>query len=428
VRAGDEIVQIAVGPQALTVAEVDALLYLPGHPREQLVRALQIPALSPGWQGSFQALLAEGDRDGNAGLTTPNPPPSWPGLRPLVVSGIDRESDSVASVRLADPANTPLPAALPGQYLTLRLATEPGARPILRNYSLSGSPRAEGYRISVKREPHGAASDYLHTRLRAGDTLEVAAPRGTFILRSTDAPVLLISAGVGATPVLAMLHVLAAERSTRGVWWLHGARRGSEHSFASETSTLLASLPRARSHVCYSRPGPDDLLGRDFDATGRLSAPVLTALELPRDAEAYVCGPASFMAEISAALAKLGLDAHHVHTEPFGPAPALTPGIASRPPRPPHPPGDEPSSGPTIEFARSNLAVRWKPGYASLLGLAEACDVPVRWSCRTGVCHTCQTAVVSGTVAYRPEPVEAAADGSALVCCAQPQTDIVLDL
>jgi ferredoxin-NADP reductase/MOSC domain-containing protein YiiM len=428
VSAEDEIVKVASGPQAMTVAEVDALLYLPGHPREQLARALQIPALSPGWQGSFQALLAEGDEEGNAGLTVPSPPPAWPGLRPLVVSGVERESDSVVSVRLADPADTPVPAALPGQYLTLRLATEPGERPILRNYSLSGSPRAEGYRISVKREPHGAGSGYVHTRLRVGDTLDVGAPRGTFVLRATDAAVLLISAGVGATPVLAMLHALAAERSTREIWWLHGARLGSDDSFAAEARTLLASLPRARSHICYSRPGPDDVQGRDFDTSGRLSASVLDALELPRDADAYLCGPAPFMAEMSAALGALGLDARRVHTELFGPAPALTPGIASSAARPPHPPADEPDTGPTIEFARSDLAVRWQPGYASLLGLAEACDVPVRWSCRTGVCHTCETAVVSGTVIYSPEPVEAPATGSALICCAQPGADLVLDL
>jgi ferredoxin-NADP reductase len=240
--------------------------------------------------------------------------------------------------------------------------------------------------------------------------------------------VLLISAGVGATPVLAMLHALAAERSTREIWWLHGARLGSDDSFAAEARTLLASLPRARSHICYSRPGPDDVQGRDFDTSGRLSASVLDALELPRDADAYLCGPAPFMAEMSAALGALGLDARRVHTELFGPAPALTPGIASSAARPPHPPADEPDTGPTIEFARSDLAVRWQPGYASLLGLAEACDVPVRWSCRTGVCHTCETAVVSGTVTYSPEPVEAPAAGSALICCAQPGTDLVLDL
>ena len=321
-----------------------------------------------------------------------------------------------------------MPAAQPGQFLTLRLQTAAAAGSILRNYSLSGPPAADHYRISVKREPHGAASGYLHTRLRAGDLLDVAAPRGTFILRPADAPVLLISAGVGATPVLAMLHALAAERSPREIWWLHGARSRRDHSFAAESRALLDSLPNARGHVCYSRPGPDDLEGRDFETTGRLSAALIAELDPPRDAEAYLCGPGPFMEEISAALAALGVKASAIHTELFGPAPSLTPGIAPAPARPPHPPPGSPESGPTIEFARSSLAVHWSPDFTSLLDLAEACDVPVRWSCRTGVCHTCETALVSGAVDYSPDPVEPPGEGSALICCARPRGDLVLDL
>ena len=170
---------------------------------------------------------------------------------------------------------------------------------------------------------------------------------------------LLISAGIGATPVLAMLHALAQEHSEREIWWLHGARSRRDHAFAAEARALLASLPNVRAHVCYSRPGPDDREGRDFDRAGRLTASLLAELEPPRDAEAYLCGPAPFMDEISAGLAAIGLDASRIHTEPFGPAPGLTPGIAATPARTPHPPAGEPGSGPTIEFARSDLAIPW---------------------------------------------------------------------
>ena len=239
---------------------------------------------------------------------------------------------------------------------------------------------------------------------------------------------LLISAGIGATPVLAMLHALAEEHSEREIWWLHGARSSRDHSFAAEARALLASLPNVRTHVYYSRPGPNDLEGRDFDSAGRLTASLLAELEPPRDAEAYLCGPTPFMDEISAGLAAIGLDASHIHTEPFGPAPGLTPGIAATPARTPHPPAGQPGTGPTIEFARSNLAVPWSDDYASLLELAEACDVPVRWSCRTGVCHNCETTLIAGDVDYSPDPVEPPADGSALICCSQPRDDVVLDL
>src|SRR5262249_52367079 len=144
-------------------------------------------------------------------------------------------------------------------------------RSVLRNYSLCGEPGAKGYRIAVKREERGVASGYLHAHIAVGDELDIGAPRGTFILDQTGSPVPLVRVGIGATPVLAMLHELAKEHSERIVWWLHGARSGSEHSFAPEARALLASLPNVRTHICYSRPGPDDVEGRDFDSAGRLS-------------------------------------------------------------------------------------------------------------------------------------------------------------
>jgi ferredoxin-NADP reductase/MOSC domain-containing protein YiiM/ferredoxin len=428
VQAGDEILKLASGPEQMTVAEVDALLYLPGHPRQQLLRALRIPALSPGWQASFGALLEDEPGSGNAGLAVTSPPPAWPGFRQLAVTGVNRESDSVISIRLEDPGGAPLPAAGPGQYLTLRIKPDDEPRSLLRNYSLSGPPDAGYYRIAVKREHDGAVSGYLHTRLRVGDQLEIAAPRGTFILDRTDAPVLLVSAGIGATPVLAMLNALAAVQSRREIWWLHGARSGRDHCFAAETRTLLASLPNAHVYVYFSRPDQNDLEGRDFDSPGRLTATLLAELEPPRDAEAYLCGPTAFMEDISAGLAAIGVDAARIHTEPFGPAPGLTPGIASTMARTPHEPAGPPGTGPTIEFARSDLSIRWSDDYASILELAEACDVPVRWSCRTGVCHNCESTLIAGTVDYNPDPVEPPADGSALICCSQPHDDVVLDL
>ena len=428
VQAGDEIVKLATGPEQMSVAEVDGLLYLPGHPRQHLLRALRIPALSPGWQASFRALLEGEAGGGNAGLVAASPPPAWAGFRRLEVSAIERESDSVISISLEDPDGAPLPPARPGQYLTLRVRPDDGERSLLRNYSLSGEPGADRYRIAVKREHDGLASGYLHSRLAVGDELEIGAPRGTFILGESQAPVLLISAGVGATPVLAMLHALAAAHSDRQIWWLHGARNRHDHPFAAEARALLGSLPNVRAYVCYSRPGPDDVQGRDFERAGRLTASLLAELEPPRDAEAYVCGPAPFMDDISAGLVATGLDAAHVHTEPFGPAPGLTPGIAAKPARAPHPPPGVPGSGPVVEFARSDQAIPWDDGYGSLLELAEACDVPVRWSCRTGVCHTCETTLIAGSVDYDPEPVEPPGDGSALICCSRPSDDVVLDL
>jgi ferredoxin-NADP reductase len=225
-----------------------------------------------------------------------------------------------------------------------------------------------------------------------------------------------------------MLHALAAGRSARDVWWLHGARSRAEEPFAAEARSLLAGLAHGHRHVCYSHPGPGDVLGRDYQSAGRLSAPVLAGLGLPADADAYICGPATFMTEISAALVDLGIDGERVHTEIFGAAPASTPGIAAVSARPPHAPAGPSGDGPEVAFARSGLTVRWGADYGSLLELAEACDVPVRWSCRTGVCHSCETALMSGTVGYSPDPIDEPAEGSVLICCSQPSADLVLDL
>jgi len=428
VQAGDKINKLSSGPEHMTVADIDALLYLPGHTRQGLLRALRVPALSPGWQGSFRALLNEEPGSGNAGLAVTSPPPAWPGFRQVTVTAITRESDSAISIRLEDATGAPLPDARPGQYLTLRIQPHQGERAVLRNYSLSGPPGAGYYRVTVKRERGGTASGYLHTRLAVGDQLDIAAPRGTFILDQTHAPVLLISAGIGATPVLAMLQALAQERSDREIWLLYGARDGREHPFAAEARALVAALPNVRAHVYYSHPGPNDLEGRDFDSAGRLTAPVVAELQPPSDAEVYLCGPTAFMDDISAGLAAIGFDASRIHTEVFGPAAAETPGIAAKPSRAPHPPAGRPGNGPTIAFARSDLTIPWSSDYGTLLELAESCDVPVRWSCRTGVCQTCETTLIAGSVDYSPDPVEPPRDGSVFICCSQPRDDIVLDL
>jgi MOSC domain-containing protein YiiM len=204
VQAGDEIVQVAAGPEAMTVTEVDALLYLPGHPRQQVARALRIPALPDSWKASFRAMLTQpavsGAATGNAGLAAVSPPPAWPGFRPLAVTALERESDSVVSVRLADAGGDAVPPALPGQFLTLRLPVSADVPPLLRSYSLSGPPGAATYRISVKRESHGTGSQFIHSRVRPGDMLEVAAPRGTFILSPGQAPGAADQRGRGGNP------------------------------------------------------------------------------------------------------------------------------------------------------------------------------------------------------------------------------------
>jgi ferredoxin-NADP reductase len=279
----------------------------------------------------------------------------------------------------------------------------------------------------VKIEPNGAGGTYLHQRVRVGDVIDVSSPRGSFVLESAPRPVVLLSAGIGATPVLAMLHALAAERSTRQVMWLHAARDRQHHPFAAEVRRLLPVLPRSRSYICYSRPGSGDRIGEDFDATGRLSRSVFDQIGIPSEADVYLCGPARFMAEMKEALAPF-LAPRQIHAEIFNGSEPRTPGVVGATTRAPHLPADDANTGTLVSFARSGIAAHWKPTYQSILELAEACDVPVRWACRTGVCHNCESGLVSGAVAYDPEPLDKPADGNLLICCSQPVGDVVVDL
>ncbi|MEJ1964958.1 MAG: MOSC and FAD-binding oxidoreductase domain-containing protein [Gammaproteobacteria bacterium] len=429
VGAGDAIAKVGEAKERMSVAEMNALLYLPDHSRERLERAVRIEALSPGWRSSFNALL-QSRTAGNAGLVPEAAAhPAAPGFRPLRVTAIDQESADVLSLTMECADGQPLPEALPGQYVVLRLQPVAGGPPLFRSYSLSGPLSTERYRISVKIEPNGVAGAYLREHLRVHDALDVSSPRGSFILQTGERPVVLLSAGIGATPILAMLHTLSAMHSTRQVLWLQAARDGEHHPFGAEVSRLMLTLTHGRSYVCYSRPDSRDSVGKGFDAAGHLSRSVFDEVGLPREAEVYLCGPNRFMADMKEMLAAFGVEPERIHVEIFNGGESMTPGVVGASTRAPHLPASDTHTGPLVSFARSGIAVHWNASaYQSILELAEACDVPVRWSCRSGVCHNCESGLVSGSIAYGPEPLEKPAEGNVLVCCSQPTGDVVVDL
>ncbi len=426
VQAGDTIIKTLTGPGSLSVADTDALLYLPDRDVDKLRLARRIPALSPGWQQSFRDLEDDETDTVEAYDSRTLTEPAWNGFRELRVVDVVAETASVTSIYLAAPDGSRLPSAVAGQYLTLRIAAAGQPAPV-RSYSLSDAPDLGRYRISVKRESKGIASTYLNRTLQAGATIDVAAPRGAFVLDDDTGPLLLISAGIGVTPVLSMLHHLVSIRSKRDVWWIHGARGPQEHPFAREARTLLDGLPNTHQHVFYSAGTAQER--RVAQAVrGRITRDALSRLGVPLEASAYVCGPAAFMSEIQEALVGIGIDVSRVHSEHFGALPSITPGIAQRSSRTPHQPDGLSGTGPLVTFARSGVETPFNSTYQSLLELAEACDINTRWSCRAGVCHTCVANLLSGTISYQPAPLDPPIDGEVLVCCARPDTAIVLDL
>jgi ferredoxin-NADP reductase/MOSC domain-containing protein YiiM/ferredoxin len=432
VGAGDRIEKIAEGPEQMTVAEINALLYSGKHPIESLQRALRIPALSPGWQGSMRALLEAAERGepvGNAGLSpTLVAPPFWRGFRSLKVVSSSEESIDVRSFEFAALDGSPLPPPLPGQHIVVRVRPSLDSPPVVRNYSLCGSPTAGTYTIAVKNEG-GAGSGFLHERIRAGAVLEVSAPRGSFTLAPGTAPVVLLSAGIGITPLLAILRAAASDDSwSREVWWFHSARDKAHHAFAMQVRALITALKRG--HLCniYSRPGADDQPDINYDIRGHLTVALLQQMGVPRNADFYLCGPPSFPADLVEGLKAWQVDGSRIRTEVFGAFGSFTPGTVSAASQAPHLPAGPEGTGPRITFLRSGVTPPWDTHFRSLLELAEACSVPVRWSCRSGVCHTCESGLIDGRLRYSPEPLDPPSEGTALICCATPVSDITLDL
>jgi ferredoxin-NADP reductase len=366
------------------------------------------------------------------------PAVTWKGFRQLRIVSKNHESDDVESLVLSCEDGAVLPPFLPGQHIVVRInlgQDEQGQkRPEqLRHYSLSGSPSTGDFRIGVKREPNGVVSTFIHQNLKVGDIVEVSAPRGDFVLSEEEGPVVLIGAGVGITPVLAMLHSLAessgrpgaaGKHSERPVWWVYAAQDSRHHPFAEETRRLLAGMGNARGHVVYSRPLPSDTLGVDYDVAGHITTSIFDNLGIPKSADFYLCGPTGFMDAITGALKEWGAASPRIHIELFGPGPVVLDTAQKQP----HLPEGEQGTGPNVSFTKSALTVHWQPRFHSILELAEACDVPVKWFCRNGVCHTCESGLIDGKVAYSPEPLDPPADGKLLICCSKPQGDVQLDL
>jgi uncharacterized protein len=271
------------GARRLVNIDIDAVIELPG-------------ALSLRWDEDAQA------------------------VRTLRVVEKIAESDDVTSFVFEARDGGILPDFEAGQHLPIEFAEPEMVEPVRRTYSLSGAPRDGRYRISVKREPQGLASNYLHKWIEPGAFINAGKPAGDFVVPDDTSPMVLISAGVGITPMVSALHALAEETPGRDVLFIHGARDGNHLPLVGEVRAVAGKAGNVRVHTRLSRPGPRDGLGINHESVGRIDAALLADLDIDRSAHYMICGPLGFMAELESVLQGLEVPGTHIHTETFGPA------------------------------------------------------------------------------------------------------------
>ena len=357
---------------------------------------------------------------------------SW---RPFRIARIVQESASIRSFHLEPEDGAGLPLFEAGQYLPIRVCPGASEPALIRAYTISVAPADRSLRISVKRD--GAASQHLHDRLAAGDRIEARAPDGAFTIDTTESrPAVLLSAGVGITPMLAMLRHIVFEglrtRRFRQTFFIHGSRTRAERPFDAELAALAQQGQGAISIVrVLSQPEPAAVSGADYDHRGRIDARLLKAVLPFDDYDFYLCGPAAFTQGLYATLRALRIPDDRIRAEAFGPSTLVRtqdPGAASVLPAL-APPEVEPVQ---VLFAKSAKEARWTPGTGSLLDLAESRGLAPEFSCRTGTCGTCRTRVLEGELTYASRPTATPGAGNGLICCAVPAAGsarrLVLDL
>lgn len=375
----------------------------------------------------------------------PAAPPAWSGYRNFRVERKVPEdaAGQVVSLYLVPQDKLPLPAFLPGQFLTFALdlpdakGVAGAAQAVVRCYSLSDAPQPSHYRISVKRAAApansvyatGRASNYLHDQVAVGDVLRVRAPGGHFYLDRSDAPVVLIGGGVGITPMLSMLNWCLAEQPKRELWLFYGVRHSDELVMPAHLQAMALQHPRLHLHLCLSEPQampPDGAVSHRSGPVhyhrGRVDIALLRRLLPLKPYHFYICGPTPMLQSLVPALEDWGVPEERIHFEAFGPASIPRKKAASATPG-----GDPAGPTPVVRFARSDKQAPWDADLGSLLDFAQAHGVAVDSGCRAGSCGSCQTTILSGEVRYlqvpdfRPEP------GTCLLCVCTPKTDVTLE-
>lgn len=363
---------------------------------------------------------------------------TWKDWRDFKIIKKEVESKEITSFYLQAVDGQVIPSFLPGQYLTIKLDIPDHERPIIRTYSLSDYPASQNYyRLSIKREgspkgldvPPGVASNFMHDHIDVGSVIPCKPPKGKFYLEvNNSVPAILMSNGVGITPMISMAKSCAQENPARHVWFIHGARNGEYHACAEEINSLKASYPNLHLHYRYSRPRPEDegkFHSQGYADKQLLADTIIPEIQASHDGEAnaeyYLCGSPSFMDSIRQGLNELNIPEEQVYFESFGGGKTKGKSTTTN--------QDKTLSSAEVTFAQSNKTVTWTPADGTLLEFAEANGLNPDYSCRQGVCQTCTCSIQEGEIAYTESPASEPDAGSVLICISQPKTNkVVLDL
>jgi ferredoxin-NADP reductase/MOSC domain-containing protein YiiM len=424
IGSGDSIECVETDENSVTIAEFISTYLHDSHDPEKVRRVLVSRDLGEAWRVYLENILKK--------IEPVEMPDGWQGFRTFLVDREVTESSAVTSFYLKPKDGRPLSSFRPGQYLTFRLSIPDHPKPVTRTYSLSSSSNnSDFYRISVKRlgppadkpeVPAGLGSGYLHHHVQVGSELCVKAPRGKFILDpNEETPIVLLSGGIGLTPLVSMLAAVVEADSPRPVWFIHGVRNGREHALREEVRRLASGRDKINFHFAYSQPTAEDVLGRDYDTQGRVTTELVRGLLPPAAYDFYLCGPTTFMESLYPGLLEWGVPQSRIHYEFFGPAADLTgsrqTGETSR------------AEGEwNVTFTRSGMSVSWSSEHSSILELAEAQGLRPDFSCRSGICHTCMVPLARGEVVYECDPIDDPDPGQVLICCAKPKSDVVIEV
>ena len=350
----------------------------------------------------------------------------WNGYRKFVVKQKVREAAGLFSFYLSPHDGKPLPAFMPGQYLTFQLPVPGHSQPVTRCYSLSDRPRPDYFRVTIKRQPAtgdaaGAGSGFFHDHVQEGDILDVKAPSGHFFLDPAEkGGVVLIGGGIGVTPLLSMLLTLVAAQARREIWLFYSVRHRDEQIMPDALRTIERENPHVRIVICHSQPRAEDRVGQHYDEAGRITIGLFKRLLPSNNYDYYLCGPGGMMGSLATDLKGWSVPSERIHFETFGASSVKTMGAVGAP-------APMPEKQCSVFFKRSGKQVDWTGRSASLLELAEHCGVAIASGCRAGNCGTCVVAIQGGRISYPQLPGFTPEPGTCLACLATPTEDLVLD-